>query len=63
MPQQGSSKRTKKPTASLRLQNSALGANFEIFLPHGWQITKASDAQKRRAKKLRKVLRRKRRKR
>jgi hypothetical protein len=52
MPRKESPKRMEKSAASLRLQNQAFGADFEIFLPRGWQVTKASASKKSRAKKI-----------
>jgi hypothetical protein len=60
MPRKESLKRKKKPAASLRLQNSALGADFEIFLPRGWRVTRASASKNSRAKKMLRLKRRKR---
>jgi hypothetical protein len=33
---------------SLHLQNPALGAEFEIFLPRGWSVKKATTAKRKR---------------
>jgi hypothetical protein len=61
MPREENPKEKKKSAASLRLQNSALGADLEIFLPHGWRVTKASVASKKsRAKGVSRLKRRKR---
>jgi hypothetical protein len=44
------SPRTKKrrKDKSLHLQNPALGADFEIFLPHGWVVKKKPTAKRKR---------------
>jgi hypothetical protein len=61
MPRREGPKRKKKSVASLRLQNSALGADLEIFLPRGWRVTKANASKKKsRAKKVPSRKRRKR---
>ena len=56
----GKNQKKEKAVPSLRLQNSELGGDFDIFLPRGWRITKPSASQKPRAKKMSRQKRRKR---